>query len=94
MPFLVVLASVLIVLTAVGVLVAIRIGDRDLRRHHAEPGVDGAAEPTGGPYLHWIPDRSGGWRLGGEFVPEQAPPQSAAPRRGTGRAPPPSLNGR
>ena len=37
-----------------------------LRRHR--PEIE--EMPGGGPYLHWVPDRRGGSRLAGDFLPE------------------------
>lgn len=45
--------------------------------------------PAGGPFLHWVPDRDGGFRLAGEFVPDESPrriaPARVGSRRGTRR---------
>lgn len=49
-------------------------------------------QPCGGPFLNWVPDRRGGLRLAGDFLPEPEPhpggatrPQRAGPRRGPRR---------
>jgi hypothetical protein len=26
----------------------------------------------GGPFMHWVPDHHGGWRLAGDYLPEKA----------------------
>ncbi|TCK27041.1 hypothetical protein EV378_2895 [Pseudonocardia endophytica] len=37
------------------------------------PGAGGHEHggPGGGPFLHWVPDRAGGLRLAGDYVPEE-----------------------
>jgi len=34
---------------------------------------DGESVPTGGPFLHWVPDHPDGDRLAGEYLPMPVP---------------------
>ena len=41
-------------------------------------GTFPAPTSAGGPFLHWVPDRQGGWRLAGDYLP---PPTGSRSRR-------------
>lgn len=94
-----------VALVAIVALTACVVAVRYRRRTAGRPRPDRAARISGrlpgrririddlsggGPYLHWVPDRRGGWRLAGDFIPEPVArrprSQRTAPRRGPRRS--------
>jgi hypothetical protein len=55
---------------------------RGLAHQTPVPRAEETAPPVGGPFLHWVPDHRGGWRLAGDFLrPTEAPRRAVTPRR-------------
>lgn len=42
-------------------------------REHLVRDVSRPRSAKGGPFLHWVPDGRGGWRLAGDFIPSVGP---------------------